>query len=199
MGRPWEYPRWRRVLMQVVMWLVFAGSLCLAQVLAHNRSVDRTNVVRVGAFELRVPDDFKIDASGPDDDLLAHDPQRNRRLRIQSLPLNGARRSIIARGEDQMPIKFRNLQVTGVLDVTQDKHMSDEGEAVRYRLRARAAVPNVKRVVEITLDVSPGDEQEDQMLMEDLAAGLRIARDAGGTLTDPSSDEGRTASITRPY
>ena len=44
----------RRVLMQVVMWLVFAGSLCLAQALVHNRSVDRTNVVRVGAFRKAV-------------------------------------------------------------------------------------------------------------------------------------------------
>lgn len=185
--------------MQVVMWLVFAGSLCLAQVLAHKRSVDRTNIVRVGAFELRVPDEFTIDASGPDDDLLAHDTQRNRRLRIQSLPLNGSRRSVSARSDDQLPIKFRTLGVTGILDYTRSKHLSDEGDTIRSRLQARATVLQIKRVVVITLDGSPSDpqdEQEDVTLIEDLAAGLRIARDAGRTTsTHPSSDDGSVANV----
>src|SRR6476659_8798385 len=107
MGRPWEYPRWRRVLMQVVMWLVFAGSLCLARVLAHSRTQDRANVVRAGVFELRVPDEFKVDSSGPNTDLLAHDTRRSRRLRIQSLPPDDSEESISARGDDFAPIKFR--------------------------------------------------------------------------------------------
>src|SRR5579862_1421466 len=88
MGRPWDYPRWRRVLMQVVMWLVFAGSLCLARVIAHNRTLDRSNLARAWGFEVQVPDDFRVESSGPDKDLIARDIRRNRQLKVQSLPLD---------------------------------------------------------------------------------------------------------------
>jgi len=169
--------------MQVVMWLVFAGSLGLAGALSHSRNRDRTNLVRVGPFELRVPESFKVDASGSKSEPLAHDTQRNRRLKIQSLPLNSSRRSISGRGDgQQIRLEFRTLNVIGVLDSVNLKELSDEGDAERSRLRARAAVPKVDRMVVITLDTAPEnrqDEEDDVTLIEDIAAGLRIARDAG--------------------
>src|SRR5690242_6674171 len=39
MGRPWEYPRWKRVLMQAAMWVIFGGTLGLAQFVSHERRV----------------------------------------------------------------------------------------------------------------------------------------------------------------
>jgi hypothetical protein len=193
MGRPWEYPRWRRVLMQVVMWLVFAGSLGLATVLARNRNVERTNVVRVGVFELRVPDEFKIDASGRDTDLLAHDEERSRRLRIQTLPLDGLEGSISPRGEQ---IKFRTLGTTGGLDVQRRIIRSDEGEARFLQLRATAAVQRAKRIVVITLDDFSLDmrneddiRKEDENLITYLAADLSIVGKAGRNTTTQSAPD----------
>jgi len=39
MARPWEYPRWRRVLMQVAMWVIFGGTLGLAQLVVRQRQL----------------------------------------------------------------------------------------------------------------------------------------------------------------
>ena len=202
MGRPWEYPRWRRILMQVVMWLVFAGSLCLARVLAHSRSQDRTNVVRAGIFELRVPEEFKIDSSGPNNDLLAHDTQRSRRLRIQSLPPGEGGVSVFASGEGFGKIKFRSLGLTGVLEAQQRTTRTDEGDTNVLQLRATAVIPNVRTVVITLDDLSPEDPEEDKILIEYFAADLRIARKAGRTTSNPSSDDSdseKTTDSSGPY
>lgn len=164
--------------MQVVMWLVFAGSLCLARALSHERHRNGANLVRTGVLEVIVPDDFKVDSSGPDKDLLAHDMLRDRRLRVQSVPLTDSEQWISGRSEEQVPVSFRNLQITGVLDVRRGISRSDEGDAVLWRLRAWAAVPKIKKLVVITLDVGPDEGDADREMIEDIATGISVAKDA---------------------
>ncbi len=166
------------------MWLAFGASLGLAQVLAHSRRADRTNLVRVGPFELRVPEGFKVDSSGPGSDFLAHDVERSRRLRILTLPLEDLQRSMSPHGER---IEFPGLGVSGVLDGQRQIIRSDEGDGRLLQLRASAEVRSLRRIVVIALDdVSANDEdddrirREDEILMHYLAAGLRVAHQGGG-------------------
>ncbi len=186
--------------MQAVMWLVFAGSLCLARVLAHTRGQDRTNLVRTGIFELRLPDEFKIDSSGQNGDLLAHDTRHSRRLRIQSLPPDPGE-SISAIGENLAEIKFRNLGLSGVLDAQRRISRSDEGDAIVLQLRATAVIPDVRTVIITLDDLSPEDPEEDRILIEYFASDLRIARKGGKTSTHPSADgldSGKTTGLVEP-
>ena len=185
--------------MQVVMWVVFAGSLCLAQVIASHRSSDRGKVVCAGVFEVRLPSELQVDSSGPDSDLTAHDSERT--LRIHTAPLRSGR-SPNGGSDDQVTVKFQGLSVTGVLDLPQYLPPSGEGETLGYRLRARAAVPKVKKLLVVTMDVSNPSPQEDEGLFEQVVRSIEIAKESGRAPSSrPSADDpdaGQTLDAGKP-
>lgn len=98
MGRPWEYPRWKRALMQVTMWLIFGGTLGLAHfVSSGRRSVPQASLGPPqpwGRLIVRVPRgwDFTSTRHGRVLDLEAMDPQDPRRIVVlsQEFPASGA-------------------------------------------------------------------------------------------------------------
>ncbi|HET6247466.1 MAG TPA: hypothetical protein VFE47_07215 [Tepidisphaeraceae bacterium] len=38
MSRPWEYPRWRRVLLQLALWAILGATLGLAQFMGGDKA-----------------------------------------------------------------------------------------------------------------------------------------------------------------
>jgi hypothetical protein len=59
MARNWQYPRWRRLLMQSAMWVILGGTVGLAALLdRHQRQETRINLtppMQVGNVVLRLP------------------------------------------------------------------------------------------------------------------------------------------------
>lgn len=63
MGRPWDYPRWRRVLMQVMTWLVLGGTVGLAQLVIHVKTREALTLgppVRYGLLVVRFPQGWTV-------------------------------------------------------------------------------------------------------------------------------------------
>jgi hypothetical protein len=70
MAKSWQYPRWRRIVMQLVLWLVLAGTLGLAALVDHKRSQTHRpslgNAASYGDLEIRLPKRWQV-AQGTDD------------------------------------------------------------------------------------------------------------------------------------
>lgn len=122
MARLWEYPRWRRVLMQVAMWVIFGGALGLAQLVVRQRQL--TPIVleprtRLGPLWVRLPQGW-MPVSGQDPaagEIRVADPEQPRDLTIlvQRLP-EGQKGGQEADqpGTGTQPIFFKGLNRQGV-------------------------------------------------------------------------------------
>src|SRR3954451_23684925 len=80
MARAWQYGRWRRILMQVVMALIFAGTVALAELVTrernHSTSAELSQTRTIDRITLRLPARWAI-SDGPDGSstlLVAHEP-----------------------------------------------------------------------------------------------------------------------------
>ncbi|HEY8751548.1 MAG TPA: hypothetical protein VIM11_26440, partial [Tepidisphaeraceae bacterium] len=174
---PWDYPRWRRVLMQVVMWVVLAGSLGLAQLLARGRMNDRGNAVRMGMFEVRLPAEFKLDPSDLGTGLVARD-DTGRRLFVTEAPMLDPGQFFSPRFKDQSPINFRGLGVMGVLEVRPP--ISGSGDTGGF-LIASAPLPKIRRMIVVGLEVTGGEfDRDDEDLLARVAGGITLAKSKAG-------------------
>jgi hypothetical protein len=67
MARNWQYPRWRRLLMQSAMWVILGGTVGLAALLdRHQHQEMRINLtapMQVGGVRLRLPSHWMIEYS----------------------------------------------------------------------------------------------------------------------------------------
>src|SRR5437879_3323995 len=64
MARSWQYPRWRRILMQATMWLILAATVGLAALVTRQRThtarTEMSQVRTVGDFTITLPTRWKV-------------------------------------------------------------------------------------------------------------------------------------------
>lgn len=123
MGRPWEYPRWRRVLMQAVMWVILAGTLGLAQLVVVERRqapVALDPPMRVGPIRVQVPAGWSAtEDSDPERGVVeVADKDQTRQLTVavnRGRPGQELQRLLEQPGTGTQPINFAGLGQQGVL------------------------------------------------------------------------------------
>ena len=125
MGRPWEYPRWRRVTMQLTLWVILAASLGLAQMITSQRRgvpVALQAPEQVGPVMVGFPENWVISQETPPEVgmLVAEDPAGSRAMTISveeaSAPVAGSQ-----------PIEFKGLHQSGTLTVLKRVRRSMDG------------------------------------------------------------------------
>ncbi|HEY2585439.1 MAG TPA: hypothetical protein VGI81_06740 [Tepidisphaeraceae bacterium] len=124
MGRPWEYPRWRRTLMQAVMWVILAGTVGLAQLVVVERRrapIALEAPVQVGPLWVRTPVDWSFaTGSNPEAGDLSlvddNNPSRQLAIGVERNPVGQDLGSQLNHpGAGTQPIDFKGLKQTGVL------------------------------------------------------------------------------------
>ncbi len=72
MARAWQYPRWRRIVMQATLWLILGCATGLAALVTHHRiganHVDLAKAFSFGQLKIRLPAEWAV-AQGDDDSL----------------------------------------------------------------------------------------------------------------------------------
>src|SRR5271170_4193600 len=76
MARAWYFPRWRHLLMQMVMWLVLGASMVLAAMLDHHlrqgQIIDFSPTVTDDSLSFRLPSTWKTWTRRNDADVTEH-------------------------------------------------------------------------------------------------------------------------------
>lgn len=143
MGRPWEYPRWRRVLMQVVMWVILAGAAGLAQLVVVERRrapIALEAPVQVGPIWVRTPADWSpTPGSERDQGVLQLIDDNNPTRVLAILVEHNAAAEIMGGAGNQpgagtQPIQFKGLNRNGVLMAWHRKVRTQEGVWVREEI-----------------------------------------------------------------
>src|SRR5437588_671233 len=125
MPRPWEYSPTRRIAMQITMWLVFAATLGVAQIVSSHRArierMDLDEPISVGDVRLRLPRDFEVTLQGVDS-LAAKDLTHHRNISVEGIALtNGERLDDCLARRSPVPLrsverlKFPGLHKVGLL------------------------------------------------------------------------------------
>src|SRR5689334_8207318 len=109
MARSWHYPRWRRYLMQAVMWLIFAGTIALAAYVDHRKHaaqhVELAAASVHGGLSIALPKSWKIEQPTEDNPLVvltatepkADDEENDEQVDEFGLPLSGPRKLTVLR------------------------------------------------------------------------------------------------------
>ncbi|HSZ55221.1 MAG TPA: hypothetical protein VK797_06140 [Tepidisphaeraceae bacterium] len=187
MGRPWEYPNWRRVAMQLVMWLILCATLGLAEIVTRTRGIEGAQQVRVGPVIVRLPYGWKLDSADAVHGLRAHDPDGERQLFVIVVPLK--RTEIAATGSDyQGPssIEFKGLHRTGFMEL---EHRTTGDQDIETRLAATAVVPSVRVKLRVGFNLA-GEEPTgpEVSLLERIASGITLAPDARPQIGPPDGN-----------
>jgi len=135
MARPWEYPRWRRVLMQVVMWVILGGTLGLAQLVVRQRQqapIFLQLPVQVGPLWVSLPLGWTaILADAPaTGELQAVDADQTQELiiRVQRIAAGQEPGSDANQpGAGTQPIYFKGLNRKGVMAGIAEKVQTPDG------------------------------------------------------------------------
>ena len=198
MGRPWEYPRWRRVVMQVAMWLILGGSLGLAQfisVRSRNAVESIGTQVQVDRFLVRLPDEWPVvrrhdaDAEG----IQVVDPETHRVLfvlvmKLPSLPGLGGP-GISPRRTAGQAIEFTGLQQTGTMRMdTQPEDFQGARLLTRSITAAVSAPPHEAIMIKLMLPPGVQVGRADARLVRDVAAGITAL--PANNVPDDTDDDG---------
>ena len=176
MARPWEYPGWRRVVMQVVMWLIFCATLGLAQLVTRSRSIDTAQQVRVGRFLVRLPSDWKIDSASAVG-MRAHDPDGERRFFVAVVPLTRAE-DPDAGSDDDGParIEFKGLNRVGIIEL---QRPAIDIEDAQTRLVATVTVPSIRAKLRVGFNLVGADQTGAEVsLLKRIANGITLSADS---------------------
>ena len=182
MGRPWEYPRWRRMLMQVLMWLILGGTIGLAQLVTYHRShapIALSPPVQVGPFLVRVPDGWSVEARGPK---LDAEDDAGRHLLVLALPITAASDDGVdvdaggqGRGGSET-MEFRGLHQTGTMQILSRIRRTAEGAVRTQVLTGTAVVPKIGVIVLELYPAGPRPGSADRRLLQSIADGISQAR-----------------------
>lgn len=194
MPRPWEYPRWRRIVMQVVMWLILGATLGLAQLISNQRAraPEALGVpMRVGSFLVRMPEGWALQRFRDQDVLGVRgvDPDNYRVLLVLIVPAPagphaiGPTRRITSTPQ---PIEFSGLHVKGKMVLEQDLQPA-QGAAVPQRSVAAMAVLPSQDTIVVQLVLPPGVQvgRADTDLLKQVAAAITLSPGAAEDTDDP--------------
>jgi hypothetical protein len=172
MGRPWEYPNWRRVTMQVMMWLILCATLGLAEMVSRTRGIEGAQQVRVGPVVVRLPYRWKPDKVDPVRGLRAQDPDGQRQLFVVVTPLTRDDPLKFTPEYDPNRVEFRGLGRAGTMELD---HVTRDDE-IDTRLVAKVAVPAARVKLTVGLNIAGPDPTPPELsLMERIAAGITLA------------------------
>ena len=150
MARPWEYPRWRRVLMQAATWLILGGTVALAQLVVHQKQRAALRLgppLRFGALIVRVPEGWKVKEEDGSEGSVLDAFKDDQLMRIAQLiariPADLAPDSDddAKRSGSIEKIQFAGLHREGQLQVNHEYRASAEGTVSEEYLTAFVIVP----------------------------------------------------------
>lgn len=192
MGRPWEYPRWKRVLMQVSMWLLFGGTLGLAQFVSHERRVspqaDLGPPQSWGRLTVRLPDGWQIGERESDQLLLIQgiDPQDPTRRLFMEQRLGQQPADNSEDDTDQTPllrssekIQFTGLGRTGEL-TEEVRQIAQEPEVKWVFLRASVQMPDG---LSVSVEIGQAGTRigsADRLLLKEMVEAIKPGAAEGG-------------------
>lgn len=186
MGRPWEYPRWKRVLMQVTMWVILGASLGLAQLISHQRAnspqADLGPPQLWGRLIVRLPEGWDMQERELDQVLVIEgvEEDRARKFLIEQRlsPQSGdddTDDSTVSPSSEK--IEFPGLGCTGTLSATKELHQMRQGSMIQTEsLRAHAQLPDglsvTVRVAQSGVRIGSADRQ----LIRQIVRNIKLAR-----------------------
>jgi hypothetical protein len=180
MARPWEYPRWRRWVMQLVMWLILGATVGLAELITYQRNhmpIELGPPVQLGQVDVRLPAGWRVGAAGST--LEAQDPETGRVVRVMYNPA-------LLRSEEPPPdqggapvstepIEFHGLHRRGLMAAISQYQMSAQGLVTQPVLRAAAELPGQKLVVVEVSQYAAQMGPADRLLLQTVADGISLA------------------------
>jgi hypothetical protein len=194
MGRPWEYPRWKRVLMQAAMWLIFGGTVGLAQLVAHHRraspQADLGPPRPWGRLTVRLPDGWEIEERESDQILTieGRDPEDPRR----GLTMNQRLGTEAAGGSDDETdgtpisrssekIQFTGLGKQGTLTALHEYGRTRQGQPIEQEyLRAFVQTPDGLGVSVGIGEFGTRVGSADRLLLKEIVEGIKPGSADGG-------------------
>lgn len=155
MARSWEYSRNRWLAMQVLMWLIFAGTLGLAAVISHHRQQGRevvlSGVVQQQRLLFRLPAGWSYNLNRDGDKAVATaiEPGHQRKFRRVVQISQEVRQGAAPSPEDYLAEQLPNIQFKPQPCTFAGLHAQG-----------------------IWVQIPPPDEEEDQFVESDVAPGL---------------------------
>jgi hypothetical protein len=202
MPRSWQYPRWRRILLQATLWLVLAAAVGLAALVSRQRlqsqRIDLTHRVTLSTLTIMLPANW---ITVPDVDnlgLIANEPQdsdQQRSLTIRLLPATPALAMtlLLQNGlstdapdplqldsqsppleQDHNPVPVAGT--TGILQKSLRAYTSPASETdqvIREELVVIALLPTHQALI-IHLTCPPEEDAQNTTLIRRLAAAITI-------------------------
>lgn len=181
MARPWEYPRWRRVVMQAVMWLILGGTVGLAQLIAYKRNhapIELGAPVRLGQVDVRLPAGWEaVGLAGST--LEAQEPDTRRMVRVMfNPPMLEAAEQPSGQGAVPIstePLEFNGLHRRGLMAAISQYQMSAQGLVPEQVLRAAAELPGRNIIVVEVHQYAAQMGPADRLLLQAVADGITPA------------------------
>ena len=187
MGRPWEYPLWRRVLMQGLMWVVLAGTVGLAQLVTQHQKRHTTVTlgapIRLGPIYVRVPKGWAANKTVTTGESVieAVDGETRRVLSIfvMQVPPDDDDQSVDARnGVDNgasEPITFRGLGLKSSMRVGRENRQAEDGVITTTSLNAIVRLPSGSTVVVELDEIGTHLASADKSLLRAAADAITLA------------------------
>ena len=162
MGRPWEYPRWRRVLMQAVTWLILGGTVGLAQLVIHVKNREALTLgppVRYGFLLVRFPEGWTVQqvagsqgpaiAAAEDDELLVVE-----QWLVPHSPTSGPPSEEQNKGGGSTEkVRFRGLGREGLMQIMHKLRPTSDSMVAEEYLTAAVVVPLGRRDLAILVEL----------------------------------------------
>lgn len=168
--------------MQIVMWVIFGGTLGLANLITYQRThtqIELDDPVRIGSLRARPPQDWTLTThSDPGKGILQWmDPDRTRQLTITVTRLpSGAELSASPQGDVRSrgtePLEFQGLRQKGLMTVMAIPGNPEEGSLPLDVLMALTVLPSGEMVKIQLLQGHSRIGAADRMLVQAVANGI---------------------------
>lgn len=187
MARPWEYPRWRRVLMQAATWLILGGTVALAQLVVHQKERAALSLgppLHFGALVVRVPEGWTVREEADSDETVLDAIEDGQLLRIEQFvarnpsDLRPESDDDAKRAGSTEKIQFAGLHREGQLQLVREYRATPEGTIPEEYLTAFVVVPIGQSSLVIRVEllkagprIGPGE----RALLLEVANSIRLA------------------------
>jgi hypothetical protein len=191
MARNWQYPRWRRLLMQSAMWVILGATVGLAALLDRQKHIDNRPALaaplQCGAIRLQVPLHWMIEFSAPGmvtaTESGVYPPLHLLQVTVAPPAEQGLVDQLLRKEnptDPPQPVKFGvPASLMGTLYTWQEP-IEEDGEAHAFgRVIATTVLPNgpevTLRMEHLARDTQALDLDDDVDLVRRIAATVQIA------------------------
>jgi len=194
-ARPWENDRWRRLLMQTLMWIILGGTLGLAELVTYSRNhapILLSAPRQLGPLSVRLPEDWvSLPGESPEPGVLQAEDQDGTRELVISIESRSTAiapqllRRPAGDAEGATPITFKGLALAGIELIVSHPERMPDGKIVSVDdLVATAELPTGDW---IQIRLREGDSRigsADRLLVGAVVDGITVA-DRKMLKTDP--------------